>query len=172
MIQTSHKDDAMNENCLLLLFPLAITLHNIEEALWLPQWSENVGRFHRPVEKNEFQFAILVITALAYLATFLLLVFPDAAVTRWFFYGFLSAMIINTLFPHLVATIFLRKYAPGLLTGLLLNIPINATLIYRGVSKNLITFPAVIGATVVVGLVLLALLPCLFRIGRMLFKAG
>jgi hypothetical protein len=162
----------MNENCLLLFFPLAITLHNIEEALWLPQWSENAGRFHRPAGKTEFHFALLIITALAYLATFLLLVFPGVIIARWFFYGFLGAMMINALFPHLVATIALRKYAPGLLTGLLLNIPINAALIYLGVKEKMITFPAVIAATVIVGLILLALIPILFRLGRMLFRAS
>jgi hypothetical protein len=160
----------MTENCLLLFFPLAITLHNIEEALWLPQWSKNVARFHRPVGRNEFHFAVLIITGLAYLATFARIVFPDANITGWCFYGFAGAMIINALIPHLVATVALKKYAPGLLTGLLLNIPVNTMLIYRAISENTIAFPAVIVATVVVGLILLALIPILFRVGRMLMK--
>ncbi|MHB8137263.1 MAG: HXXEE domain-containing protein [Smithellaceae bacterium] len=162
----------MNENYLLLFFPLAITLHNVEEALWLPQWSKQAGRFHRPVGTTEFHFAVLIITAMAYLATFLMLVFPNVIIVNRFFYGFLGAMTVNVLFPHLAASIFLRTYAPGLLTGLLLNVPIGATLIYQAVSKNILTFPDVIGATIIVGLVLIALIPLLFRLGQMLIKAG
>ncbi len=162
----------MNDNYLLLFFPLAITLHNIEEALWLPQWSKQAGRFHRPVETTEFRFAVLIITAMAYIATFLMLVFPDVIIVNRFFYGFLGAMTVNVLFPHLAASIFLRKYAPGLLTGLLLNVPIGAMLIYQAVSKNILTFPDVIGATIIVGLVLIALILVLFRLGQILIKAS
>ena len=30
-----------------LFFCLAITLHNLEEALWLPQWSQMGSAFHK-----------------------------------------------------------------------------------------------------------------------------
>ena len=28
------------------LFPAAITVHNLEEAIWLPAWSRTAGRWH------------------------------------------------------------------------------------------------------------------------------
>jgi hypothetical protein len=52
---------------LYFLFLLAVTLHNLEEAVWLPDWSQQAGRWHRPVEKIPFRFAVLVLTLLAYL---------------------------------------------------------------------------------------------------------
>ena len=33
-------------------FPMAITLHNLEEALWLPQRSDHAKPFHKPVEPS------------------------------------------------------------------------------------------------------------------------
>jgi hypothetical protein len=160
----------MLNNYLLLFFPLAITLHNIEEALWLPQWSHQAARYHPPVKKKEFYFALIVITALAYLTTFLILLFPDSIYIKWMFYGFLGAMIINALFPHLVASIALKKYAPGLFTGLFLNIPINSLLIYRAINTGLTTITEVIISSIVMGILLILIIPLLFRTGRRLIS--
>ena len=73
-----------------LFFCLAITLHNLEEALWLPQWSQIGSAFQRPVTSNEFYFTVLIITALAYLISFLYLIFPKSKVMKWAFIGFLK----------------------------------------------------------------------------------
>lgn len=52
------------------IFCFAITLHNIEEAIWLPEWSQQSSKFQKPVTSNEFHFAVIVITMLAYLSAF------------------------------------------------------------------------------------------------------
>ena len=160
----------MFNNYLLLFFPLAITLHNIEEALWLPQWSHHAAKYHSPVEKNEFHFALIIITALAYLVTFFRVILPDVVFISWIFYGFLGVMIINAIFPHLVATIALKKYAPGLFTGIFLIIPINSILIYRAVSIGFTTITEVIIATAAVGILLILIIPLLFKAGRALIN--
>ena len=160
----------MADNYLLLFFPLAITLHNIEEALWLPQWSKHAARFHPPVEKREFHFALIIITAFAYLATFLTLLFPDSIYITRMFYGFLGAMIINAFFPHLVATIVLKRYAPGLFTGLFLIIPINSILIYRAVIIGFITITEIVITTIALGIILILIIPLLFKAGRSLIN--
>ncbi|MDD1763020.1 MAG: HXXEE domain-containing protein [Methanothrix sp.] len=160
----------MFNNYLLLFFPLAITLHSIEEALWLPQWSQAAGKYHPPVGKNEFYFALIVITALAYLATFFKIIFPDVVFLNWIFYGFLGVMIINAVFPHLVATIAAQKYAPGLFTGIFLIVPVNAILIYRAVSVGIIGITAVIVAAAAEGVLLILLIALLLKIGRRLIE--
>lgn len=144
---------------LVIFFCFAITLHNLEEALWLPQWSKHASKFHRPVSSNEFNFAVVFITILAYLSTFLFFYFPEVSLTKWIFTGFLGSMIVNAIFPHLVATILMKKYAPGLMTGVLLNVPINSLIIYQMFIQNLISWKGLILSTIVVGCVLLALIP-------------
>ncbi|MEC1603846.1 HXXEE domain-containing protein, partial [Bacillus halotolerans] len=69
------------------------------------------------------------------------------------------------IFPHLIATVLMKKYAPGLLTGLLLNIPVNSLVIYQMFVKNLIVWKELIISTLVVGIILLALIPLLFKVG-------
>jgi hypothetical protein len=51
------------------LFPLVITLHNAEEALWLPGWSKRAGRWRHPVAPGVFRFAVVILTLLAYPVT-------------------------------------------------------------------------------------------------------
>ncbi|WP_105615834.1 HXXEE domain-containing protein [Vallitalea okinawensis] len=155
---------------LFLYFPLAITLHNIEEAIWLPQWSFYAKKYHRPVNKDEFRFAVLLITALAYISTFLIMTFSNIDLFKYFYFGFLGAMIMNTFFPHLVATILLKRYAPGLATGILLLIPINTLIIYLAVKDGFINLDDVILSSLIVGILLLGSLPFLFKLGAKLIN--
>ncbi|CCQ95069.1 putative integral inner membrane protein [[Clostridium] ultunense Esp] len=155
---------------LVILFLFAITLHNLEEALWLPAWSNHASKFHKPVGKSEFYFAVIFITSLAYLSTFFYLFFPKSMLAKYILIGFLGSMIMNTIFPHLLATIVLKSYAPGLLTGILLNIPINSLIIYQFFQSKEITFTELFVSILVVGGVLFSLIPVLFKIGKSVTK--
>lgn len=155
---------------LVIFFPLAITLHNVEEALWLPQWSKYAQKFHRPVNKDEFRFAVIVITLLAYLATCMFMFLPRILVYKYFYFGFLGAMIINAIFPHLVSTIVLRKYSPGLITGVFLVIPSNCLIIRYSIDNRIINFNEILLSTIAVSLALLVIIPILFKMGRKLIS--
>lgn len=102
-----------------VFFCFAITLHNIEEAIWLPKWSQQPSKFQKPVTSNEFHFAVIVITMLAYLSAFGFLYIPESDIAKWIFTGFLGSMVINAIFPHLIATVLMKKYAPGTPYGLI-----------------------------------------------------
>ncbi|AIX08237.1 hypothetical protein OB04_02580 [Bacillus subtilis] len=96
---------------LVVFFCFAITLHNIEEAIWLPEWSQQSSKFQKPVTANEFHFAVIVITMLAYISAFVFLYMPESEIVKWLFIGFLGSMVINAIFPHLIATVLMKKYA-------------------------------------------------------------
>lgn len=160
----------MNEyGDLIIFFCLAITLHNLEEALWLPAWSQQPSKFQKKVSVKEFRFAVIVITALAYIATFSYVYLPTFSLAKWIFIGFSGAMIVNAIFPHLVATIIMRKYAPGLLTGLLLNVPVNSFILYKLYKVNVVSVKEVVFSTIIVGLILVMMIPFLFKMGRKVF---
>lgn len=154
------------ERYYVIFFCLAITLHNVEEALWLPQWSQTESIFQKPVTPNAFHFAVIVITGLAYLISFLHLCFPKNKIAKWAFIGFVGAMIFNAFFPHLIATIFMKTYAPGLVTALLLNIPINTLILYRLHKSKSISFKGILVSTLIIGILLLSLIPVLFVLGN------
>ena len=74
---------------------------------------------------------------------------------------------VNVIFPHLLATVVLKKYAPGLLTGMLLNLPFSIIIIYWHL-QNAIKVIYLIAAIVIVGILVLSSLKYLFRIGKKL----
>ncbi|USK71033.1 HXXEE domain-containing protein [Peribacillus asahii] len=150
---------------LVIFFCFAITLHNIEEAIWLPKWSQQASKFQKSVTPSEFHFAVIVITTLAYLSAFSYLLIPESDFAKWIFIGFVGSMIFNAIFPHLIATVLMKRYAPGLFTGVLLNIPINSLIIYQMFEGDLILWKELIISTLVIGISLLALIPLLFKIG-------
>ena len=51
--------------------PLAFTIHNIEEVLFLPDWSKSADKFHKPVGAFEFRFAPVIVNALSVALTML-----------------------------------------------------------------------------------------------------
>lgn len=153
-----------------ILFPLAITLHNLEEAIWLPGWSQHARRFQRPVQTGEFRFAVSIITLMAYLSYFLALKFPETWFWNHLFHGFLGVMIVNTFVPHLASTILLRRYSPGLASGLLLLTPINSIILTQSILSGRITLPNLLWSVLAVGLMLISLIPLLFKLGRSISK--
>ena len=148
-----------------IFFCLAITLHNVEEALWLPEWSQSGSSFQQPVTANEFHFAVFIITVFDYVMSFLYVRFPKINLLKWAFIGFLGSMVFNAIFPHLLATIVMKTYAPGVVTGILLNIPINTIILYKLYKSNVVTKKEIVISTVVVGILLLAMIPVLFAVG-------
>jgi hypothetical protein len=149
-----------------VLFPLAITIHNLEEAFWLPKWTENNKLIRRPIGSREFLFAILFITIFAYLSTFFTIIFPSSCLWKHIFYGFLGAMILNIIFSHLLTSIILRKYSPGLFTGVLIVFPTNSSILYQSFTSRNLGWLEFILSSIVVSAVILFLLPLLFKIGR------
>ncbi|MBK8617539.1 MAG: HXXEE domain-containing protein [Anaerolineales bacterium] len=160
----------MQSVSLWLFFPIAITLHNLEEAIWLPAWTKHAKQFHKPMESNVFYFAVIFVTILAYLSTFLAVAFPSSWLWKYIFHGFLGAMILNTIFPHLVSTIILRRYSPGLITGLFLLLPINSIILYQSVMLGHIKLTDLMISILIVSLALLSFLPLFFKIGEQLAK--
>src|SRR5690625_3356537 len=108
----------MNE-AILLLFLLAFTIHNLEEGIWLTrqQSSEKSKvKMHKKVTQDEFLFGLFWVTSLAYLITALYIFYPEVGLFKFAYFGFVGAMILNILFPHLISTLIERYYSPGLFT--------------------------------------------------------
>jgi hypothetical protein len=151
-----------------LMFLLAFTLHNIEEGIWLPRWSKYAGKYHPQVKNNEFHFALIVVTTAGYILTFLFLVFGQSVeIIKYLYLGFLSMMCLNAIFPHFIATILLKRYAPGTLTGLLLNLPIGMTIVLNHMKAG-IQLDKLIFSIIIVTILIVASLRPLFRIGSKL----
>jgi len=158
--------DALPFESLQWLFPIVITIHNIEEAVWLPAWSVHASRFHRPVGAFEFRFAVTVLTLLGYVITYLSAIHGSGSAATGLFCAYCLAMLLNALVPHLAATIVLRRYAPGLATGLLLNVPVTAWILHRALTEGHATVKILAISSAVMIPALLVSIPVLFALGR------
>jgi hypothetical protein len=157
-------------NAIKIIFLLGFTLHNLEEAIWLPKWSKYARKFHEPVETNQFIFAVIVVTMIGYILTALDLLIGDSGnFVNYIYLGFVGMMGINSVFPHLVSTIVLKKYAPGLITALFLNLPFSLILIIGHIKNGINIFYLLVAIIIVSGLVLFSL-KYLFRLGRILIN--
>lgn len=153
-----------------LIFLFGFTLHNLEEAIWLPEWSKQAKKFHEPVERNQFVFAVIIITLIGYLITLIDVLTNNYGSTfNYIYLGFIGMMGLNSIFPHLVATLILKKYAPGLITGILLNLPISLVIIIRSIQSGINIYYLVLSIVVVTGLILSSL-KYLFKLGEKLIK--
>jgi hypothetical protein len=150
---------------LFFLFPVAVTLHNLEEAVLLPQWSQNAGRWHPPVEKIPFRFAVLILTLFAYVFTYVGIRGGKQSIGVYLLSGYALVMGVNVFFPHLLAAIWLGQYVPGLATGLIFNLPVCSALLFFVLKNGYVSpWPLVItGVLFTVGI--LVLIRILFKIG-------
>ena len=148
------------------LFVAAVTLHNIEEAVWLPAWTKGAGVWHRAVGAREFRLAVVVLTALAVFAAWLAGRQGKLGPGAYLLCGYALAMLLNVLVPHLLATFVTRRYVPGTATAVLLNLPVSAALLYRALEEGYVARDRfmMVGPLVVAGIV--ASIPILFWIGR------
>lgn len=149
-----------------IIFMLCLSLHNVEEALWLTEWQRKVmpnGR--RSPQKAHFIFATIGITILVYLASGLHILFPNQMFFEYCFIGCVGAMLVNAFFPHVLATIAFRSYCPGVFTGISLLIPFNSIILYNAVTSHL-KISEVLFSTLFVGLVLLGSIPLFESIAK------
>jgi drug/metabolite transporter (DMT)-like permease len=153
-----------------LLFLLGFTLHNLEESVWLPEWSKHAKKFHEPVERNQFIFAVIIITTIGYLVTLINILFNQPGnIANYMYLGFIGMMGINAIFPHLIATLVLKRYAPGLLTGILLNLPIACVIIIHYFRKGINGYYFILSMIMVTGIILFSL-RYFFKLGEKLIK--
>jgi hypothetical protein len=146
-----------------VIFMLCLTLHNVEEALWLTDWrNKTIPNIRRSLNRTHFIFAVIGITILGYLAAGLFVFYPGNIYLQYAFIGFVGAMLLNAIIPHLLLTIIYRKYCPGVFTGFFLIIPIH-TIILKNALENRLVISEVIIATLAVGIILLGFIQ-LFQI--------
>lgn len=151
-----------------LIWALAIseTVHNLEEAIWLPAWSQTIGVWHPSIGALEFRSSVIVITLLFY-AIFYYFSQHENALARHLMGGSLVMILFNVLVPHLLATMVTTRYAPGVASGVLLNGPIAGYLLWRGVTEGRFTRRTLVIGAVALSAIALPVLLAGLAVGRM-----
>ena len=121
------------------LFPIVVALHNLEEAMLLPDWSKRAGRWHAPISRGAFLLAAVVLTLLAFAITWLSAASGNQTVWTYLAFGYMAAMLANALIPHVALTVALRSYMPGVATAVAFNLPVLSLLVVIAIREGYVT---------------------------------
>lgn len=150
------------------LFTLGTLLHNAEEAVWLPAWSQRVRRISKPVAASVFRLAVGVVSILFVAITCAASFSQPEGIAAYLMAGYVLTMVMNVFFPHTLASFVTRSYMPGTATAILFNLPLGLFYLLHAITGGYIALPTFYWAGPAVILGFLALLPALFAIGRRL----
>ena len=143
------------------LFPLVAALHNLEESIWLPAWSQHAGKWYPPVEAGAFRFAAAVLTVAAVSIAIAAMRGGGQSVAAYLSFGYTIAMLANAVVPHIALSLVLRAYTPGVATALL-EVPVLALLARLAVKEDYVSgWRAVEYAVGVPAVLLLSIRPLL-----------
>ena len=151
------------------LLAISETLHNLEEAVWMPGWSETAGMWQLKVGATEFRIAVILITLLIY-GVVLYFSKNNNELSKFLMGGALIMILFNVFVPHLLATIFMQNYAPGVISGVLLNVPVILYLTLRGLKEGYYKIKTMVLAGLCFGLITIPLLQLFYLIGRVIDK--
>ena len=124
---------------LCLVFAFGCTIHNLEEAILLPAWAKkNISNL--PFVPNATIYWILttIISIFIWLAVWAALTFSDNQMLQSLLLAIALSMAINAIFPHLAISLIKKSYAPGTLSGVLLNMPIGVAIIFYRIGAGFV----------------------------------
>lgn len=119
------------------LFPIAVTLHNGEEAISMPGWvARHAAHLSPPFRTTELRIAWVVLTVAAVAVTYLSSRKGPDSVWAYLTFGYIVAMLVNVFVPHVPAALAFRGYAPGVVTAVLINLPVMSILARQAVRER------------------------------------
>ncbi len=150
------------------LFPIAVTLHNAEEAIWMPAWDASHAA-QLPVAvpgAAKIRIALAVLTLIAFVATYLSARKGPQSIWAYLTFGYIIAMLANVFIPHLPAAILFREYTPGVVTAVLINLLLMLYLSLRAVKDGWVGGRKAIAAAALVPVLLAVSIAIFFASGK------
>jgi hypothetical protein len=149
----------MKRRDLFWLVPIIFTVHNLEEALTIPRFINDLPtrlpafmqKMVPVVNYSQFKIALVIVTVLPYLFVLLYQLSDHKRLPSYLLLGTQMVMLIN-VFSHIGTALLMGSYAPGIVTALLLNLPFSIYLFRRALRE------AWIGKKGLVALILVGLL--------------
>ena len=127
----------------LWLIPVALALHNVEEAAtfsrYLPLVQARLPDFAQPVaariDIGDLRVALLWVTIVPFLVIAWAAVRPESLAARWCALEVQAVVALNVV-SHVIVAGWLRGYSPGLLTAVLVNAPLSYALFARAARER------------------------------------
>lgn len=156
-------------NRLYFLLPFAFSIHNFEEVLGMEAWSKKLSLpFHPTVTTKQFAIGAVIITIIGFLITFSGRFFKSRESYNLLMTAFAGMIFLNVFLPHLLATAVLAEYTPGVLTALLVNLPLTLYIFFVNIKNRNLTPKQTVNFILCGGLAGAPLAFLLLKIGEIL----
>ncbi len=121
---------------LIWLFPIAFTLHELEEWNIVKWYEQNFVDLPDKTNTSTRFFLVFISTA-AFLWTGLAALWGNASLAAYILFAFLSVVILNCI-QHIYWQFYFRTYAPGVITAVFLLLPLIGLLAFRAIAESLV----------------------------------
>ncbi len=155
----------INYKKIIWLLAISETFHNMEEAIRLPLWTQTLKVRHPQVSAFEFRFAVILLTLLIY---WIIYYFSkhENKFAEYSMAGVLTAILFNVFVPHLAGTIIAADFVPGVITGVLMNVPVCLYLILRGLKEGIYSVKSLAAGGIIFTIITMPALPVVFAMGK------
>ena len=133
MNQYTDQTSIKNSRRLFAALLLAFLIHNAEEAFTICRYPvANPFLNIRILSCVQFLVAVSVISALAVIL-YLAAARPSANLRKYLFIstGLSAALLLNSIIPHLLLALLTRHYTPGIISAVILILPLSILVINR-----------------------------------------
>ena len=132
----------MSRKALLWLVPVLITIHNLEEAVFMPAFLQtrnaaipsSLQTLLPPITYRQFLIALIVMTAMPYVIASLGSLEREAG-GLYLLLGLQVVMLYNVL-AHVLMAAVMGGYAPGVVTAVTINLPFSLYLVRRALKER------------------------------------
>jgi hypothetical protein len=118
------------------LLPIALAFHEAEEWNILPWYRRNFVNLP-PKTNTSVRTFLVFFTLFGFLWTALAALTKNPKIAAFLFLPFVAGAFFNAI-QHLFYTLYFRQYAPGVVTSVMLYIPLSGYLITRAIAENLV----------------------------------
>lgn len=155
---------------IVLATPIFFTIHNLEEAVGMKKWIENDSPLMlQGVTINHFLFALTILTIIGFIFTIYSLLWNKGESFSYLMNGFVGLIFLNAFFPHILGTILLKQYTPGVITSLIIYLPLGIYVFYEHLNKQKIGKSKFIISILVGCLTGIVLTVALLTLGKVIF---
>jgi hypothetical protein len=133
--------DSIPFDRLLWLVPVFLTLHNLEEAPFMENWSRRLAmKLPLTITTRQFVIAVTFLTVAGFVLTYFGMQYLANQTGYLIVLAMQAIILFNAFIPHIATTLRFRMYSPGLITAIVIVLPFSFYLFRRGFYEHILTW--------------------------------
>ena len=149
---------------LVKLLPIVFMIHNAEEVFAIYKSKGYLLGLY-PIGSFQFLVAASLFTILGFVVIFCKNLYRTPKQYLATALGFSGMLFLNVFFPHIISAIYYKAYTPGLISAVLLILPLTGVILWRTHKSKRVSTQKLLIAIALGGVIGVALVFCFLSIG-------